>query len=150
MCSLFRLSVRLGGATFEGKIPTPLPRLDGRWNAMTVITTVTSVCRPWWARLPDENPRGRSGILPGLRCRNEGCTACPSVGRSKMNGVAPSLLCPLLSCLMAVRSVGRSVRGGGSCDLVDPSRVYLPGGQEIRQILGNRASGAHGSLARSL
>ena len=47
-----------------------------------------------------------------------------------MNGVS-SLLCPY-----AVRSIGQA-----AILCVDPSRVYLPGGQEIRQILGNRASG---------
>ena len=86
-------------------------------------------------RPSDENPRGRGERdAPCLSDRlrdavmREGCTAC----RSKMNGVClPS---------SSVLSYGRlSDRSG---DLVDPSRVYLPGGQEIRQILGNRASGA--------
>ena len=57
----------------------------------------------------------------------------------------PSSLCPVSR---RAPPSDRSDEGGATaCDLVDPSRVYLPGGQEIRHILGN---GAALSLSLSL
>ena len=69
-----------------------------------------------------------------------------------------SLLSPPLSVLSPATAApppsDRSEEGvETACDLVDPSRVYLPGGQEIRHILGSGARGDALSLpllARSL